>query len=127
MNTCVRAIVRTGCFYKMKVFAVMNGLQGLINGNIKEFGPRDVAGIVHRGGTILGVQCQCQINGNEILLNHSVVQRPVGNIERLIGVLRRFRIVEPPTKKYLRTRHLLTLPPYLDKHSFLQSLDLQQH
>jgi 6-phosphofructokinase 1 len=54
MNTCVRAIVRTGCFYKMKVFAVMNGLQGLINGNIKEFGPRDVAGIVHRGGTILG-------------------------------------------------------------------------
>ena len=54
MNTCVRAVVRSACAYKMKVIAVMNGLQGLINGNFKEFGPRDVSSIVHKGGTILG-------------------------------------------------------------------------
>ena len=54
MNTCVRAVVRSACAYKMKVIAVKNGLQGLINGEFKEFGPRDVAGIVHKGGTILG-------------------------------------------------------------------------
>jgi len=54
MNTCVRSVVRTACAYKMKVIAVKNGLQGLINANFKEFGPRDVSGIVHQGGTILG-------------------------------------------------------------------------
>ena len=54
MNTCVRAVVRSACAMKLKVFAVMNGLQGLIDGDFKEFGPRDVAGIVHKGGTILG-------------------------------------------------------------------------
>ncbi|RLD09891.1 MAG: 6-phosphofructokinase [Chlamydiae bacterium] len=54
MNTCVRAVVRSACAYKMKVIAVKNGLQGLIDGDFKEFGARDVAGIVHKGGTILG-------------------------------------------------------------------------
>jgi len=54
MNTCVRAVVRTANYYKMKVFAVRNGLQGLIDNDMREFGPRDVSGIVHKGGTILG-------------------------------------------------------------------------
>ena len=54
MNTCVRAVVRSACAYKIKVIAVMNGLQGLIDGDFHEFGPRNVSGIVHKGGTILG-------------------------------------------------------------------------
>jgi len=54
MNTCVRAVVRGAHYYKMKVFGVRNGLQGLIDNNMTEFGPRDVSGIVHKGGTLLG-------------------------------------------------------------------------
>jgi len=54
MNTCVRAVVRGARYYKMKVFGVRNGLQGLIDNNMEEFGPRRVSGIVHKGGTILG-------------------------------------------------------------------------
>ena len=54
MNTCVRAVVRTANYYKMKVFGVRNGLQGLIDNEMKEVGPRDVSGIIHKGGTLLG-------------------------------------------------------------------------
>ncbi len=54
MNTCVRAVVRTAWAYKIKVLGVMNGLQGLVDGVMREFGPRDVSSIVHKGGTVLG-------------------------------------------------------------------------
>lgn len=54
MNACLRAVVRTGCGRGLKVFGVDNGLQGLIDGTIREMGPRDVSGIVNKGGTILG-------------------------------------------------------------------------
>jgi 6-phosphofructokinase 1 len=36
------------------MFGVRNGYAGLISGNIFEMGTRDVGGILHKGGTILG-------------------------------------------------------------------------
>ena len=53
MNTCVRAVIRSAHYYKMKVFAVKNGLQGLIDNEMIEIGPRYVSGIIHKGGTVL--------------------------------------------------------------------------
>lgn len=54
MNAAVRAIVRAGVAQGMQMFGLMHGYTGLINGDFKPLGARDVGGIVHLGGTILG-------------------------------------------------------------------------
>ncbi len=53
MNACIRAIVRTAISNNTRVIGVVNGFDGLINGEFKFMGPRDVGGILARGGTIL--------------------------------------------------------------------------
>ena len=54
MNACIRSIVRSAAVHGMKVYGVENGLQGLVSGAISEMTPRDVSGIINKGGTILG-------------------------------------------------------------------------
>jgi 6-phosphofructokinase 1 len=54
MNAAIRAVVRTGIEKGSEVFGVQHGYAGLIAGNLVPMGPRDVGGIMHRGGTILG-------------------------------------------------------------------------
>ncbi len=53
MNAAIRAVVRTGLEKGWEVLGVYYGYHGLINGNIKELGARDVGGIIHLGGTVL--------------------------------------------------------------------------
>lgn len=53
MNAAVRAVVRTGIYYKMSVFGISHGYQGMIANEIKKLGKPDVANIIHRGGTVL--------------------------------------------------------------------------
>ena len=53
MNAAIRAVVRTAIFKKIRVSAVYQGYQGLIDDRIEEFGARSVANIIQRGGTIL--------------------------------------------------------------------------
>ena len=53
MNAAVRAVVRTGIFYKLDCFVVYQGYQGLIDGNLKQVSARSVNNIVNKGGTIL--------------------------------------------------------------------------
>jgi 6-phosphofructokinase 1 len=53
MNACIRAVVRAAVFNHAEVIGVMNGYEGLINSEFRPMGPRDVAGILQRGGTIL--------------------------------------------------------------------------
>jgi 6-phosphofructokinase 1 len=53
MNPCIRAVVRAASASNAKVLGVMDGYEGLINGEIKPLGVRDVGGILQRGGTIL--------------------------------------------------------------------------
>jgi 6-phosphofructokinase 1 len=47
-------VVRTGVSLGVEVFGVRHGYSGLIAGEITRLGPRDVGGIIERGGTILG-------------------------------------------------------------------------
>lgn len=56
MNAAVRSVVRTGIDLGVEVFAVYEGYQGLIRGgeSIKKLKWNDVAGILHKGGTIIG-------------------------------------------------------------------------
>ncbi|HUM47208.1 MAG TPA: 6-phosphofructokinase [Chitinophagales bacterium] len=53
MNAAVRAVVRTGLYHGLKVFGIMRGYEGLIDGDIVEMQSRSVSNIIHRGGTIL--------------------------------------------------------------------------
>lgn len=53
MNAAIRAVVRTGIYYGMKVFGIQKGYNGLIYGDFTEMTLRSVSDIIHRGGTIL--------------------------------------------------------------------------
>jgi len=53
MNAAVRAVVRTASFHDLHVFAIYEGYEGMIQGNIERLEKKDVANILHRGGTIL--------------------------------------------------------------------------
>ncbi len=53
MNAAVRAVVRTACENGIKVYGVVRGYNGLINGDFIEMNLRSVSDIIHRGGTML--------------------------------------------------------------------------
>lgn len=54
MNAAVRAVVRAGIARDLVVLGVRNGYAGLIGGQLKRLGPRDVGGIIGQAGTFLG-------------------------------------------------------------------------
>lgn len=54
MNAAIRAVVRTGIEQGWEVFGVEHGYRGLIRGDFKQLGLRDVGGIIQQGGTVLG-------------------------------------------------------------------------
>lgn len=53
MNAAVRAVVRTAFYHGLEVFGIERGYKGMIEGAIRPLGPRDVSGIIGRGGTML--------------------------------------------------------------------------
>jgi 6-phosphofructokinase len=46
MNAAIRAVVRTALANNMNVIGVMHGYEGLVNGEFKPMGARDVGGIL---------------------------------------------------------------------------------
>lgn len=53
MNAAIRAVVRTAHFNGLQVVGAIGGFEGLVNGEFRELGPRDVGNILQRGGTML--------------------------------------------------------------------------
>ena len=53
MNAAIRAVVRSANFFGHKTFGIKRGYLGLIRNEIEEMGPRSVANIIQKGGTIL--------------------------------------------------------------------------
>ncbi len=53
MNAAIRAVVRAALSNDIEAVGVINGFEGLINGEFRNLGARDVGGILQRGGTIL--------------------------------------------------------------------------
>jgi 6-phosphofructokinase 1 len=53
MNAAIRAVVRTASYYDLHVYGIHRGLDGMIKGDIQRLEQKDVANIIHRGGTIL--------------------------------------------------------------------------
>jgi 6-phosphofructokinase 1 len=54
MNAAIRAVVRCGIDRGWEVYGVKHGYAGLISGNFRQMGVRDVSSIIQQGGTILG-------------------------------------------------------------------------
>ena len=53
MNAAIRAVVRTASFYHLEVFGIVRGYEGMIERDFLRLERKDVANIIHRGGTIL--------------------------------------------------------------------------
>lgn len=53
MNAAIRAVVRTAISRGVRITGVFRGYQGLLDDDLYEMGPRSVANIIQRGGTIL--------------------------------------------------------------------------
>jgi len=53
MNAALRAVVRAAIYYNKEVFGIMQGYEGMIEGDIVKLGARSVGNIIQRGGTIL--------------------------------------------------------------------------
>jgi 6-phosphofructokinase 1 len=54
MNAAIRAVTRTGIYKGWEVYGVRHGYAGLISGDIRQLGIRDVGGVMQLGGTMLG-------------------------------------------------------------------------
>jgi 6-phosphofructokinase 1 len=53
MNAAIRAVVRTGAYFDLHTYGILNGYEGLIDGKVRRLEKGDVGNIIHRGGTIL--------------------------------------------------------------------------
>ena len=53
MNAAIRAVVRAAIANGVQVMGIYRGYSGLIDGDIKELGLRDVSNIINKGGTFL--------------------------------------------------------------------------
>jgi 6-phosphofructokinase 1 len=53
MNAAIRAVVRSGLYYNLKVFGIYRGFDGLVKGDIFPMEAKSVANIIQRGGTML--------------------------------------------------------------------------
>lgn len=54
MNATIRAAVRAAAAHGIETLGIMDGFKGLLAGRFEPLDERAVAGILHRGGTILG-------------------------------------------------------------------------
>lgn len=54
MNAAIRAVARTGIDRGWEVYGVHHGYKGLMSGDFRLLGARDVGGIIQLGGTVLG-------------------------------------------------------------------------
>jgi len=54
MNACIRAVVGSAARHELEVVGIRRGYTGLMTGGFVKLGPRSVAEIIHRGGTLLG-------------------------------------------------------------------------
>ncbi|QPF73479.1 6-phosphofructokinase [Roseateles sp. DAIF2] len=85
MNAALRAVVRVGAARGFEVFGVQHGFSGLIAGELRPLGPRDVGGIIERGGTLLG-SARCAALKTEAGQLEALAQLQRRGIEHLVVI-----------------------------------------
>ena len=53
MNACIRAVVRSGLHFGLKVYGIRRGYEGMIKGDFIEMNRHSVSNILQQGGTML--------------------------------------------------------------------------
>lgn len=82
-NACIRAVVRTGIYYGLKVFGIKRGYKGLIQGELIPMEPKSVGGIISLGGTIL-LSARCEEFKTKEGLKRACLTLKNNNIDGLI-------------------------------------------
>jgi 6-phosphofructokinase 1 len=83
MNAAIRAVVRFGIKIGFEVFGVKLGFSGLIDGKFIPLGPRDVGGIIQKGGTFLG-SARCEEFKEEEGLQNAIRSLNENEIDALV-------------------------------------------
>lgn len=65
MNAAVRAVVRSADAAGVETYGVRDGFAGLIDGRMQPLSARDVSGILHLGGTMLGTARSAQFRTSD--------------------------------------------------------------
>jgi ATP-dependent phosphofructokinase / diphosphate-dependent phosphofructokinase len=71
LNAVLRAIVRKSILLNYQTVGILNGWKGIVDEDYMELGLKEVSGIIHRGGTIIGTSRFSpfqQKNGKKILM-----------------------------------------------------------
>jgi 6-phosphofructokinase 1 len=53
MNAAIRAVVRAGFYYKLEMYGIYRGYEGMIQDDIKKLESKNIAHVLERGGTFL--------------------------------------------------------------------------
>lgn len=85
MNAAIRAVVRTGIHYGLKVMGIRKGYNGLITGDIVEMNLRSVSDILHRGGTILHTARSAEFK-TEAGMNKAVTMAKIFGIDGIVVI-----------------------------------------
>ncbi|MGZ3882932.1 MAG: 6-phosphofructokinase [Bacteroidia bacterium] len=76
MNAAIRAVVRTALNHKLRVMAIHNGYEGLMEGKLSELHASSVSNILHLGGTII------KTSRSENFKTHSGRKRAYGQLKK---------------------------------------------
>lgn len=85
MNAAIRAVVRTGIERGWQVYGVEHGYRGLVEGDFRPMGLRDVGGIIQQGGTILG-SARCEEFKTEDGQRKAIREMNKAGIEALVVI-----------------------------------------
>lgn len=85
MNAAVRSIVRIGYARNIEVLGVFEGFKGLIEKNFKTMLPRDVSGLIEKGGTYL-LTSRSEEFKNEDMQTRAIKNMKDNKIEGLIVI-----------------------------------------
>ena len=85
MNAAIRAVVRCAAANDLDVLGIRRGYAGLLDGEIIEMGPRSVANVIHRGGTLLGT-ARCEEMKTSAGLQKAVKNLQSFGIDGLVAI-----------------------------------------
>ncbi len=82
MNAAIRAVTRSALDQDMTVYGVLQGWQGLVDGQFQQLSARDVGGIIQVGGTFLGSARSAEFReeGGRIKALRNLAQRGIDGV-----------------------------------------------
>jgi 6-phosphofructokinase 1 len=85
MNAAIRAVVRAAHAEGWSSLGVEDGFQGLLEGDFRPLGVRDVGGIIQQGGTVLG-SARCKAFTTEAGVRRGLEQLEAYSVDALVVI-----------------------------------------